>query len=505
MSNENTGESRVTEINSVNDQYNVVSEGKAKVLMPKDNEVFYNPIQQFNRDMSIQAINSWRLVYNEEKLAKLKRKNPEAVLPEKDGKIKIMEALAASGLRSLRYAKEIDGVDYILANDLSEEAVDSIKRNAEYNSIPEILLKTNQGDAIDVLYAHRPPEKQFDVIDLDPYGSAAPFIDAAVQAVKSGGLLCVTCTDMAVLASNNHPETSYAKYGGVALRTEFCHELGLRLLIHALQSSATRYQRYIVPLLSCSIDFYIRVFIRVFDSPKKAKDAVVDTGLVFYCNGCSSFYTQPFGARTLTGNKNLKYSAAHGPVVGTNCLACKTKLTIGGPCWISSIQDHGFASSMYEAVKTDPSRFFTNKRMMGMLKVISEEQDVPFHYTLSELCSAVKATCPPILKITSAILNLGFKVSTAHSCMSSLKTNAPNEIIWDIMRAYVNSIGKSAKIVENSVPYHILSVPPRSDIDFSIHPEANPDSRKIKLVRFQLNPEKNWGPKSRHRAPKRKM
>jgi N2,N2-dimethylguanosine tRNA methyltransferase len=41
---------------------------------------------------------------------------------------------------------------------------------------------------------------QFDVIDLDPYGSAAPFMDAAVQSVKDGGLLCVTCTDMAVSA-----------------------------------------------------------------------------------------------------------------------------------------------------------------------------------------------------------------------------------------------------------------------------------------------------------------
>jgi tRNA (guanine26-N2/guanine27-N2)-dimethyltransferase len=42
------------------------------------------------------------------------------------------------------------------------------------------------------------------VIDLDPYGSAAPFVDGAVQAVKSGGLICVTCTDMAVRINNTH-------------------------------------------------------------------------------------------------------------------------------------------------------------------------------------------------------------------------------------------------------------------------------------------------------------
>ncbi|OMJ10366.1 tRNA (guanine(26)-N(2))-dimethyltransferase [Smittium culicis] len=459
----------VSEQTKLEDRYNVVTEGQAKVLMPKENEVFYNPIQQFNRDMSIQAINSWRLIYNQEKLEKIKRKtkNPDAVLPENQ----ILEALAASGLRSLRYAKEIEGVDYILANDLSEEAVESIKRNAEYNQIPESILKTNQGDAIDVLYSHRQVEKQFDVIDLDPYGSAAPFIDAAVQAVKSGGLLCVTCTDMAVLASNNHPETSYAKYGGVAIRSEFCHELALRLLIHSIQSSATRYQRHVVPLISCSIDFYIRIFIRVFDSPNKAKDSIVNNGLVFNCYGCSSFYTQPFGVKSLTSSKNFKYSSSHGPVVGSNCPTCNTKLT-----------------------------YFTNKRMMGMLKVISEELDVPFHYTLNELCSAAKTSCPPILKITSAILHLGFKVSIAHSCQCSIKTNAPNEIIWDIIRAYVATVGRSKKIEDNSVAFNILKVSPRDDIKFDIHPDANPDSRKIKLVRFQINPEKFWGPKARHKS-----
>lgn len=56
------------------------------------------------------------------------------------------------------------------------------------------------------MYEHREKKKNFDVIDLDPYGTAAPFIDAAVQAVADGGLLCVTCTDLAVLAGTNYPE-----------------------------------------------------------------------------------------------------------------------------------------------------------------------------------------------------------------------------------------------------------------------------------------------------------
>ena len=62
-----------------------------------------------------------------------------------------------------------------------------------------------------VMYQHRSFAEQFDVVDLDPYGTAAPFLDVGVQAVRDGGLLAVTCTDMAILAGN-HAETCYAKY-----------------------------------------------------------------------------------------------------------------------------------------------------------------------------------------------------------------------------------------------------------------------------------------------------
>lgn len=61
------------------------------------------------------------------------------------------------------------------------------------------------------------------VIDLDPYGSAAPFIDSAMQNVFNGGLLCITCTDMAVLCAS-YPETCYAKYASIPMKGENSHE-----------------------------------------------------------------------------------------------------------------------------------------------------------------------------------------------------------------------------------------------------------------------------------------
>ena len=47
--------------------------------------------------------------------------------------------------------------------------------------IPLMLLLSS------LMYNHREEKNRVDVVDLDPYGTAAPFIDAAVQCVKDEG------------------------------------------------------------------------------------------------------------------------------------------------------------------------------------------------------------------------------------------------------------------------------------------------------------------------------
>lgn len=39
------------------------------------------------------------------------------------------------------------------------------------------------------MYSHRSERLRVDCVDLDPYGTAAPFIDAAVQCIKDDGEL----------------------------------------------------------------------------------------------------------------------------------------------------------------------------------------------------------------------------------------------------------------------------------------------------------------------------
>lgn len=139
-----------------------------------------------------------------------------AVATAAEDGIVVLDALAASGLRSIRYFKEVPGVKRVVVNDLEAAAVAQAHRNVAHNNVDPARVCPQQGNAVLVMHQHAyggaaavgegsVPSQKFDVVDLDPYGSAAPFIDAAVQAVADGGLLCVTCTDLAVL-NGNHPE-----------------------------------------------------------------------------------------------------------------------------------------------------------------------------------------------------------------------------------------------------------------------------------------------------------
>lgn len=45
----------------------------------------------------------------------------------------------------------------------------------------------------------------------------------------------------------------------------------LRIVLHSLDLRANCYQRFVVPVLSVSADFYVRVFVRVFTGQAKVK------------------------------------------------------------------------------------------------------------------------------------------------------------------------------------------------------------------------------------------
>ncbi|CAI4329783.1 BGP_1a_G0009150.mRNA.1.CDS.1 [Saccharomyces cerevisiae] len=527
------------------EDFNIVKEGKAEILFPKRETVFYNPIQQFNRDLSVTCIKAWDNLYGEEcgqkrnnKKSKKKRcaeTNDDSSKRQKMGNgspkeavgnsnrnepyINILEALSATGLRAIRYAHEIPHVREVIANDLLPEAVESIKRNVEYNSV-ENIVKPNLDDANVLMYRNKATNNKFHVIDLDPYGTVTPFVDAAIQSIEEGGLMLVTCTDLSVLAGNGYPEKCFALYGGANMVShESTHESALRLVLNLLKQTAAKYKKTVEPLLSLSIDFYVRVFVKVKTSPIEVKNVMSSTMTTYHCSRCGSYHNQPLGRISQREGRNnktfTKYSVAQGPPVDTKCKFCEGTYHLAGPMYAGPLHNKEFIEEVLRINKEEhrdqDDTYGTRKRIEGMLSLAKNElSDSPFYFSPNHIASVIKLQVPPLKKVVAGLGSLGFECSLTHAQPSSLKTNAPWDAIWYVMQKCDDEKKDLSKMNPNTTGYKILSAMPRwlsgtvkSEYDSKLSFAPNEQSgnieklRKLKIVRYQENPTKNWGPKAR--------
>ena len=506
----------------------VLCEGKARIPFTGDEGVFYNKVQVFNRDLSILVITAFlHRRQREWTAAQLKRtrypprhptqfppspsspslsseaqpdsnfpsspppsstpspaaggskvpmpmdadpSSPPSPTPAPYPGLRILEALSATGLRSIRYYLEIPSISSLLVNDVDRAAVASIRANIAFNGLPPSIVRPSHSDAKALMYRHlQPPEAQFDVIDLDPYGSAVDFLDAAVQSVAHGGLLAVTCTDKAVLCGA-WGEVAYAKYGGYALKGKTCHETAIRLVLAALQSAAARYRRYVEPLLSLSIDFYVRVFVRVWEGQAQVKGVASRSAVVYQCTGCEAHYLQRMGRVLSThpgadvGAGQVKHSAAHGPPCPQRCPDCHSAFRLGGPMWADALHDPAFIDEALASLAADPTRLSTHGRLQAMLGVARKELPCPLYYSLAGLCHTLHCIQPKIWVVRAGLIHAGYECSDTHALPDGIKTTAPASVVWDVMRGYVKAHPevKGKKVTPDSPAGIILSKEPSS-------------------------------------------
>lgn len=609
------------------EDFNKVTEGKATVLAPKEDKVFYNHIQQFNRDLSVMAIRVWQKQYMKSvkglKEVRHKRKletsggvekrvktnengqadqGPEALeKAEKSGKnentsevheenkpevedaskttneetnatpastqagtheetsnsektpqngadaeavpeippfTRILEALSATGLRALRYGHEVQHVAKIVANDLSADAVQAISRSIAYNKLDGIV-EAHKGDAVAYMGLISDKER-FHIIDLDPYGTAAPFLDLALHAVRDNGMLMITCTDAGVLAGNGYPEKCYALYGGSNLGNtpmglETNHEAGLRLMLGALSRTAAKYKKAIEPVLSLSIDYYFRVFVKVTTAPLAVKELALTSVLVYHCTGCGHRVEQPLGRRL-----DSKFQTPRVTLPGLLCEYCERPFHLAGPMWGGSLHLEEFVDMLLEEnSKAAADVYNTRERIKGMVTLAKNELREPFYWSLNQLLSFVRAPPISIDEFARAAGNLGAKVSLTHAKKNCVKTDASYDQVLAILVAWLRrsneklvaeheakikaltlegevnaaqiaklqskvdalqaNLAGNPNLSEGMVGWKLLEKVPRLEVDFdSANPEADRIGRlrRLKMVRYQENP-KNWGPKAR--------
>ena len=213
----------------------IIKEGKVQILVPKLEAygvtpsdyapsrapVFYNPVMEFNRDLTVLAFQAYQRMITKE--------------------VAICEPFTSQGIRGVRFASEIVGVKSVLIGDINQRAFELAKYNVKLNGLEKIISVQHE-DANCVLSCNSSPSKRFDIIDIDPFGTPAPFLSSAVGALRNHGLLAATATDLAPLCGV-HSKACIRKYGGKPMRTEYCHELAIRLLAGCTASSAAKQTR----------------------------------------------------------------------------------------------------------------------------------------------------------------------------------------------------------------------------------------------------------------------
>lgn len=483
----------------------IIKEGQAQLQVPKT--VFYNPVQEFNRDLSVLVLRAY-LKHN-----LWHYKNEERFIKSRGG-IKILDALSASGLRSIRFAKELGSaknlVKSIVANDLSKEAVELIESNIKLNNVQD-LVKSSHSDANHLMHeSSKDFDNRFHIIDLDPFGTGAQFFDAAVKSVGEAGMIMITCTDTAVLCGNAS-ESCFARYGCMSLRGEFCHDQALRIVLRSLEQHASVYGRYIKPLISVSVDFYVRLFVQVYTQQAETKKSASKLSQVYQCKECKTVELNKLGSHTIkddpkqAASDNLAVRYKFKPadvVVGDRCRICSGRYTLGGPIWSAPIHDAGFLELLKHELAQEnvDKEFKTYRRVKGLIHVCSEELAAPLLYSSTQMSSVMRIKVPRIRDIMSALVNAGYKVSSTHTNQNGFKTDAPSTVVWDIfcqVAEHQHDPESSKKLTNDALMKRVMSRPRDKTYDFTYNPAIESESQKLSLLRFQMNPAPEWGPMSR--------
>src|ERR687891_1652051 len=333
----------------------LVVEGRTKILVPpaslqstvatKREPVFFNSAAEFNRDISVIAYSSFLSNPN---VGFYNNKNNRR---HQGNEVVMADSLCGTGARGLRVAVEAIGVDKIYFNDANPLAVEIAKKSSSINQVKDkcmfsvndackfLLNGTTQKNDTPVTAAScqinnekissnkNNSKQRFTIVDLDPFGSPANYIDCVMRSVQNGGLVSITATDTAVLCGK-YPDVCLRKYYGMSLSSPYSNELALRLLISLIALTSSRLGIGIRPLFAHTNMHYLRIYAQVTLSSKMANSVFDNIGYIQHCFQC--------GSRTASSSENRAEA----------CELCSARLRTAGWLWTGKIYDKDFVKAM---------------------------------------------------------------------------------------------------------------------------------------------------------------
>jgi tRNA (guanine26-N2/guanine27-N2)-dimethyltransferase len=297
------------------------------------------------------------------------------------------EAAAATGVRGLRLLNESGAFDRFTLTEANDEAAQLLARNAA--RYPGASAEHRDGRI-------PPGAAPFDYVDIDPYGTPAPFVASALAALADGGVLALTATDMMVLAGVQKGACE-RRYGARPIRGRLGPEGGLRILLAYLAREARTRQRVVRPLLAYVRDHHVRAYVEVH----AASGATV---------------SDPVGT--------IDPATWTGPRLGDGGPF--------GPLWLGPLFDGNLVRALAvpatAAVPTETSRFLSRLRE-------ETDADHPFYYESNRLARDLGLSRPPaVAALFAGLRGQGFHAARTHARPEGFRTDAPRPIVETVAR-----------------------------------------------------------------------
>jgi tRNA (guanine26-N2/guanine27-N2)-dimethyltransferase len=363
-----------------------VTEGTTRLHVPrtehskgpkaKQGVPFYNPAMRTARDICALM------------LAELVDRDPRAW--------SVCDAMAAAGARGLRMAQEVPTVQ-VLLNDANPASIELAETNAQRLGLSNVNFRIGR---LEPLLASQP----FDWVDIDPFGTPAPFIDAAMLSVTDGGILAITATDMATL-SGAYEAACRRRYGATPRRRDCMPELAVRILVGAIVRSAGRRDRGATPLLAYTTDHFARAYVRVHGGAKAGDASAAQMGHAWFI---------PDGTRGLAPQRPDGAESA-------------------GPLWTGPLQDPSIVRALADrAQRTDG----IGPRAQKLLRTLAGEADAPpLYYTLDDLTRRRNLDAPRIERLLDSIRAQGHVATRTHFSPRGIKTTAGLDLMRSMLSA----------------------------------------------------------------------
>ena len=361
----------------------VITEGKARIAVAtastvsKKMPVFYNPAMTLNRDITVLLLTA------------LGRKS-----------MRMADVLAGSGIRTIRLLKELPPsmVEEVTVNDGRADFKTVFAKNARLSKASTRKVVLHNQDTNILLHE----SGGLDYIDIDPFGSPAPFLDAAVRHLARDGILALTATDTAALAGTA-PDACRRKYWALPLRNHLMHEVGMRILARKAQLVAAQYDRALVPIYCHATLHYDRIFLRATKS-KEQVSGVLDMHRYLVYNE----KTDEFGIR----DHNKKAPHEH----------------VAGPLWSGPLWDAGLATRIAALARPGETA--------RLAQTIKDEAAIPvigFH-DIHGLAGKAHINAPSFDALIKRLNKQGYDAARTHFSPSGLRTDADAATVKKLLR-----------------------------------------------------------------------